>query len=91
MPDGNQPSQEGAGYEAQDANLASAGEPERMTRGFLEEEREGPKARDLDARDERFGRRKPMGPTAGTAVPTIPEGIAPTEEKPRARRRKGDK
>jgi hypothetical protein len=96
MPDGSESGQEDAGYEAEDAKIASAGEPSRMTEGLAREQRQGPTARELDARDERFGRRKPMGPTAGMVAPTVPEGITPAEEpekpeKPRARKRKGDK
>ena len=95
MPDDTQPSEEGAGYAAEDAALASAGEPSEMPEGALEE-RPGPTADELDAREERFGPRKPMGPTAGMVPETVPEELTeaeetPAEEKPRSGKRKGAK
>jgi hypothetical protein len=85
--------QEEGGYAAEDAALASAGEPERLPEGGLAAEAgaEGPSPEELDARDERFGPRKPMGPGLGAVPETVPEDLSEPEE-PRGggKRKKGN-
>ena len=98
MRDESQPSRQGPGYVAEDAALGSAGEPHGRSDEAREESAQGqtPTPEELDARDERFGPRKPMGPTAGVAPETVPEDLSETEtpsepDEPPSRRRRGGK
>ena len=86
----NPDNQNDAAYAAEDAALASAGEPDRLPEGALEERAdEGPSAKELDAREERFGPRKPMGPSLGMVAETVPEEPAEAEEPRTGKRKKG--
>ena len=83
--------EEQGGYAAEDAGLASAGEPERLPEGALAAEAgaEGPSPEELDAREERFGPRKPMGPGLGAVTETVPEDLTEAEEPRAGGRKKG--
>jgi hypothetical protein len=79
-----------AGYVAEDAALASAGEPESLKGRGRAAERP-PTAEDLDAREARIGARKPMGPGTDGVAETIPEELPEEDKKPSSAKRKRGK
>ena len=95
MPDDAQPSEEGAGYAAEDAALAQLANQAKCRKVRWRNAR-GQRRTSWTLATERFGPRKPMGPTAGMVPETVPEELTeaeetPAEEKPRSGKRKGAK
>jgi hypothetical protein len=95
MPRGNESAEDGPGYFAEDASLASIGEPQRVPKD-ARVDYPTPSAEELDERDKKFGPRKPMGPTSGALSESVPENLSDTstsseKRKPRSSRRKGGK
>jgi hypothetical protein len=92
MPTDNPSGRDDSGYVAEDAALASAGEPESLKAGRRGAE-QPPTAEELDAREARIGTRKPMGPGIDAGAETIPEELPeePEEKKPSSAKRKRGK
>ncbi len=62
------------GYEAEEASVAHAGEPQQADDSRALAEERGPNPEDLDAREANFaGPRKPMGPGASETSATDPD------------------
>ena len=82
-----------AGYVGEDAALASAGEPQSLDDQGARAAERPPTPEELDAREERIGARKPMGPGLDTVPETVPEELPDDDEddKPKSRRRKKEK